>query len=73
MKAGILPSVLLAGSALCADFAFAASPGLQAVYGQITDGPDCAYEQSATEENDNLYDCPGPVAGVRTLLHRGDD
>jgi hypothetical protein len=73
MKSRILSNVLLAGSALCADFAFAASPGLQSVYGEITEGPDCAYEQSATEEKDILYDCPGPVADVRTLLHRGDD
>jgi hypothetical protein len=61
------------GLFLCTTAAFAASPGLQSVYGKITDGPECAYEQSATEENDILYDCPGPVAEVRTLLHRGDD
>lgn len=73
MKSRILSSVLFAGSALYADFAFAASPGLQSVYGEIIDGPECAYEQSATEENDIVYDCPGPVAEVRTLLHRGGD
>lgn len=61
------------GLSVCATVASAAQPTLQSVYGKITDGPDCAYEQSATEENDILYDCPGPVSGVRTLLHRGGD
>ena len=61
------------GLLLCANAALAAPSSLQPVYGKITDGPDCAYEQSATEENDILYDCPGPVSGVRTLLHRGGD
>jgi hypothetical protein len=58
---------------LCANAASAAPPKLQSVYGKITDGSDCAYEVSATEDNDLMYDCPGPVADVRTLLHRGAD
>ncbi len=58
---------------LYANAASAAPAKLQSVYGKITDRPDCAYEVSATEENDLMYDCPGPVAGVRTLLHRGGD
>lgn len=58
---------------ICANAASAAPPKLQSVYGKITDGPDCAYEASAFEESELMYDCPGPVAGVRTLLHRGAD
>jgi hypothetical protein len=77
MGAEMTRRILLSGCALaftiCASAASAAPTKLQAVYGKITDGPDCAYEQSATEENDLMYDCPGPVAGVRTMLHRGGD
>jgi hypothetical protein len=73
MRRSKLLSIFLLGSLLSADLVLAASPKLQSVYSKITDGPECAYEQSATEENDILYDCPGPVADVRTLLHRGDD
>jgi hypothetical protein len=51
----------------------ASAARLQSVYSKITDGADCAFEQSATEESDLMYDCPGPVAGVSTLLHRGAD
>lgn len=61
------------GLLLCTSGALASPAKLQSVYGKITDGRECAYEQSATEEKDILYDCPGPVAEVRTLLHRGDD
>lgn len=59
---------------LCGSIAAQAAPAkLHSVYGKITDGPDCAYEQSATEENDLMHDCPGPTGGVRTMLHRGAD
>jgi hypothetical protein len=68
-KRGLLLGCVLSMS-ICAN---AAPLKLQSVYSKITEGPDCAYEQSATEESDIKYDCPGPVAGVRTLLHRGGD
>jgi hypothetical protein len=51
----------------------ASAARLQSFYSKITDGPDCAFEQSATEESDLKFDCPGPVEGVSTLLHRGAD
>lgn len=61
-------------SMVSGSFAVTAAPAkLHSVYGKITDGPDCAYEQSATQEDDLMYDCPAPTEGVRTLLHRGDD
>ena len=73
MKCQISPKAFAFSLLICASAASAAPSKLQSVYGKITDGPDCAYEQSATEENDIAYDCPGPVSGVQTLLHRGGD
>jgi hypothetical protein len=73
MRWKFLLSGFALGLSVCAIAASAAPPTVYSVYGKITDGPDCAFEQSATEENDVMYDCPGPVPGVRTLLHRGGD
>jgi hypothetical protein len=73
MRRHILIRCCALGLLICANAATAAPPKLQSVYGKVTDGPDCAFEESATDENDTMYDCPGPVDGVRTLLHRGGD
>lgn len=73
MERSILIGCFGIGAFLCASAVSAAPASLQSVYGKIIAGTNCAYEQSAIEEDDILYDCPGPVQGVRTLLHRGGD
>jgi hypothetical protein len=45
------------------------------IYTRLTNSNICAVEVSALAEEggDEKYDCPGPVANVGTLLHRGAD
>jgi hypothetical protein len=49
---------------------------LQSVYGKVFDAPGCKVEKDEGGENgpaSEEYDCPGPVAGVRTILLTGSD